>query len=522
MKYDLEFGIDKQELMISYLLADESIYQRANSIIKTKYFDQELQSAMKYILYHAEQFKSLPSSDQIFAETGKRIDVNQKTTQDSSWALSNIEKFCQRQAIVHAVNDSLSFIEDGNYGEVETKVKNALEVSLEKDLGTDIFVNPRDLMERIRQNKTVATGWTQFDEVLYGGLNRGEITIFAAGSGVGKSLVLQNLGLNWFYGTNYQLKNGDTRSFEPMNVVYLSFELSEELIARRMYTMIASIPSYEMYKKMDDLETKVALSAKKGGSFIVKYMPPGTNTNQIRAYLKEYEIQHGRKVDALLIDYMDLMAPNSNKIDINNVYQKDKYISEELRAMLAEHDILGASASQLGRSAVDESDHSHSMIQGGMSKIQTCDNLVSIFCSPAMRDRGEYQFQFLKTRSSNGTHRKITLLLDKESLRLSDNDEDGDVPIESIQDVKAALFGASANNSNLGLNIGSPPSPPTPPKERIIKENTRPPMPPPTEKIHEDGTIKSLNDAEKYATKPNDSPLSPNERLEKILKLKNS
>ena len=36
-----------------------------------------------------------------------------------------------------------------------------------------------------------------FDQKLYGGLNRGEITIFAGGSGAGKSLFLQNLGVNW-------------------------------------------------------------------------------------------------------------------------------------------------------------------------------------------------------------------------------------------------------------------------------------------------------------------------------------
>lgn len=504
MKYDLEFGYDKQQLMINYMLADEGIFQRANSILKVEYFDQELQPIMKYVMYHVEKFNSLPNYDQIYAETGNRLEPVDMTIYDSAWTMENIEKFCQRQAIVHAVNDSIDFIDKGNYGEVESLVKKAVQVSLQKDLGTNIFQNPRELMERIRQNKTVATGWKQFDEVLYGGLNRGEITIFAAGSGVGKSLVLQNLGLNWFYGTSYELKNGDTRTFDPMHVVYLSFELSEELIARRMYTMIASIPSYEMYKKMDDLETKVALSAKKGGSFIVKYMPAGTTTNQIRAYLKEYEIQHGRKPDALLVDYMDLMHPNSNKVDVNNVYQKDKYVSEELRGLLAEYDLLGASASQLGRGAVDEADHNHSMIQGGMSKIQTCDNLVSIYCSPAMRERGEYQFQFLKTRSSNGTHRKITLLLDKESLRLSNSDEDDDQPVESVADVKAALFGKKASG-DLGLNLGSPPDP------EPVKQIAQPK--PSTNKIMEQ--IDAITPPELKS-----ETLSPEDRLAKILKLK--
>ena len=79
MKYDLEFGYDKQELMLSYMLADESVFQRANSILKTKYFDTDLQPIVKYVLYHADKFNSLPNSDQIYAETGKRITKHDMT-----------------------------------------------------------------------------------------------------------------------------------------------------------------------------------------------------------------------------------------------------------------------------------------------------------------------------------------------------------------------------------------------------------------------------------------------------------
>ena len=509
MKYDLEFGIEKQELMIGTMLVDESIFQRANSIIQTKYFDEEIRPAVEYIMYHSGEFNSLPTFDQIKAETGIRIPKPEFSIQDSAWGLQNIEKFCQRQAILNAVSESVPLIENGNFGEIEKLVKDAIGVSLQKDLGTNIFLNPRELMDKIRQNKTVATGWKQFDEILYGGLNKGEITIFAAGSGVGKSLVLQNLGLNWFYGTEYTLKNGDSRTFEPMHVVYISYELSEELIARRMYTMIAGIPSYEMYKRMDDLETKVAISAKKGGSFIVKYLPTGTNTNQLRAYLKEYEIQFGRKPDALLIDYMDLMAPNSSKVDVNNVYAKDKYVSEELRGLAAEYDVLMASASQLGRSSVDEADHNHSMIQGGMSKIQTCDNLVSIYCSPAMRERGEYQFQFLKTRSSAGTHRKITLMLDKDSLRLyNSDDDDDDLPYQSANDVRASLMGPEAR---LGVNLGSPKMPP--PADDLVKANKA------LEKLAPKFVPPVVDNTNSDIEEP--STVSPQDRLKKILNAKN-
>ena len=42
---------------------------------------------------------------------------------------------------------------------------------------------------------------------------------------------------------------------------------------------------------------KVKMIGKKSGSFQVKYMPTGKNANDIRSYLKEYEIKTGKKVD---------------------------------------------------------------------------------------------------------------------------------------------------------------------------------------------------------------------------------
>ena len=49
--------------------------------------------------------------------------------------------------------------------------------------------------------------------------------------------------------------------------------------------------------------------------------------------------------------------------------------------------------------AVDEVEFDHSHISGGLSKIQTADNVFGIFTSRAMRERGRYQLQLMKTRS---------------------------------------------------------------------------------------------------------------------------
>jgi hypothetical protein len=69
-----------------------------------------------------------------------------------------------------------------------------------------------------------------------------------------------------------------------------------------------------------------------------------------------------------------------------------------------------------------EFDHSH--ISGGLSKIQTADNVIGIFTSTTMRERGRVQLQFMKTRSSSAVGTKIELEFNVTSLRITDLGED--------------------------------------------------------------------------------------------------
>ena len=59
-------------------------------------------------------------------------------------------------------------------------------------------------------------------------------------------------------------------------------------------------------------------------------------------------------------------------------------------------------------------------IGGGISKIQTADNVIGIFSSRTMRERGRVQIQFMKTRSSSGVGHKLDLEFDQETLRIRD------------------------------------------------------------------------------------------------------
>ena len=282
---------------------------------------------------------------------------------------------------------------------------------MQKDLGTNYFADPRARLEGIKStNGQVSTGWAAMDKKLFGGFNRGELNIFAGGSGAGKSLFLANIGVNM--------------AEKGLNVVYLTLELAESLVSMRLDSMTTGIPSRDVFKSIDDVEMKVKIIGKKSGAFQVKYMPSGKTANDVRSYIKEYEIKTGKKVDVLLIDYLDLLMPASTKVSAENLYIKDKYVSEELRNLAMELNTVFVTAAQLNRGAVEEIEFDHSHISGGLSKIQTADNVFGIFTSRAMRERGRYQIQLMKTRNSSGVGQKIDLGFDLDTLRIIDIDDD--------------------------------------------------------------------------------------------------
>jgi archaellum biogenesis ATPase FlaH len=346
---------------------------------------------------------------------------------------SEFEGFTKRNELERAILKAADMLEKGEYDPVEKLIKDAVQISLTKDMGTDYFLDPRARLMAIKSNNgQVSTGWPTLDKRLFGGMNRGELNIFAGGSGSGKSLFMQNIAINWVT--------------QGLNGVYLSLELSEGLCAMRMDSMVANVSTKEVFKDLDTIEMKVKMVGKKSGVLQIKYMPAQSNVNQIRSYLKELQIQTGMRLDFIMVDYLDLVMPVSAKVSPNDLFVKDKYVSEELRNLARELNILMITASQLNRGAVEEIEFDHSHIAGGLSKINTADNVFGIFTSRAMRERGRYQLQLMKTRSSSGVGMKVDLEYDLETLRITD-------PGEEAQE--SGLRGVGATNILSQIKTGS-------------------------------------------------------------------
>ena len=409
----VEYTVQLQTLFLEMMLEDPQSFVRVRNIYNPNNFDRSLRLAADFIQTHSDEFKTLPDRSQVEAMTGVVLRPAKELNEGHyDWFLQEFEQFTKRKEIERAVLKAADLLEDGNFDPIEKLIKDAVQISLTRDMGTDYFADPRSRLNALRDNKgQVSTGWPCLDQKLFGGMNKGELNIFAGGSGSGKSLIMQNLACNW--------------TIAGLNGIYITLELSEGLSCLRIDAMLSGMGTKEVFKELDSVELKIKLLGKKSGHLQVKYLPAQSNINDIRAFIKEYQIQTGMKnIDFLMVDYLDLLMPVSVKIDPSNLFVKDKYVSEELRTLAAELGVIVVSASQLNRSAVEEVEFDHSHISGGISKINTADNVFGIFTSRAMRERGKYQIQLMKTRSSSGVGQKVELDYDITTMRIIDSGED--------------------------------------------------------------------------------------------------
>lgn len=406
-----EYSSEIQKLFLEMLMQDPGSYTRVQNIYNPENFDRSLRASAAFIKEHAEKHSILPTYAQIKATTGVELQlVPDMGEGHTEWFMTEFESFTRRMELERAILKAADLLEAGDFDPVEKLIKDAVQISLTKDMGTDYFANPADRLTKYFTNGgQVSTGWPQMDRLLYGGFSRGELTLFSGGSGSGKSLVMMNLALNW-------LQMG-------MSGVYISLELSEELTALRTDAMLTSMSTKDIRKDIDGTALKVAMTGKKFGKYRVKSLPAQSNVNDIRAYIKEVQIQTGIRIDFVMVDYLDLLMPVGAKVSAENLFVKDKYVSEELRNLAKELNVLTISAAQLNRSAVDEVEFTHASISGGISKINSSDNVFGIFTSRAMRERGKYQMQCMKSRSSTGVGQKIDLDYNIDTMRITDSGE---------------------------------------------------------------------------------------------------
>lgn len=188
-----DYNEDVQCMLVSVLLSDDEVYSRCQNILQPRYFVNKLRPVVKFIQDFANQYKALPPHEQIRAQFGIQLEpIDGITPNLQSAFLDQIEEFCKNRAIAEAVLSAPDLISKGNYAEVEKRVKEAILVGLNSNIGIQYFENPRDRLMKIKNgNGQIKTGWNALDTKLYGGVNRKELTIWCGGSGcvAGETLI---------------------------------------------------------------------------------------------------------------------------------------------------------------------------------------------------------------------------------------------------------------------------------------------------------------------------------------------
>lgn len=408
---DVEWNVEEQEVLLSYLLGDPNLFARCRSITEPRYFDARLRSTVKYIVEFADQYNTLPHTDQIAARTKVVLNPIPHDEQQDRWFEDQYQSFCRRKALELVSLDSLDLIEKGEYGEYERRLKEALTVGLPSTLGLDYFADPAARLAAMRdKSNLVSTGWKDLDNVLGGGFLRGGLHLFSGTSGAGKSQLLQNLAIN-------SVTMG-------LHCIYYSLELGEEYIGLRFDAMITGRTTTEAFREHQETSLLIRQFGRKhtGSLHVSRLSEAGTTAADIRAHIKNYIIKTGNRPDIILVDYLDLLYPMNKRIDPSNLFVKDKYCSEELRALAGDENLVCASATQLNRGAVEAEDFHHGHMSGGISKVMTADTLLGINNSLSHREKGLIELQVMKTRTSNKKDAKITLACDPDSMRITDLD----------------------------------------------------------------------------------------------------
>lgn len=354
-----------------------------------------------------EKYKDVPKLDVIRAETGTVLEnIGALTRAESQYVSEEIETFCRNKAIEEAILAGPDLLRTGDYSKILDTLKTAISVGLQKDLGLDYFLDPEErLRKTLESSPRISTGLPELDDLLGGGVARQELILFTANSGGGKSMNMLNLAKNFLT--------------QGLNGVYISLEMADYVVSKRLDSMITKIGQDHLLKEMQKVTHLIEQAGSKMGQFIIKRMPENRTTiHHIRSYLQQLEQSKGFRPDFIVVDYIDIMGTTLN-VSLDNLFIKDKYVTEEVRSLGFDFDCIMVSASQLGRAALEAEKLHQGHIQGGISKINTSDYTIGIKQDDMMRAAGEIYYEILKSRNSNGVGRRVLFRWDPVSLTVS-------------------------------------------------------------------------------------------------------
>ena len=209
------FDEKAQKNLLDLCISDKEIFTQARTILQPKYFNTQYQKAVQYLLDFSSKYNSLPLIEQINDEARlpipfKKIEGVEGNLNVRQSILDSVEVFCKQRALELAIIECSDRISKGQSSGIDSIIKDAQKVGLQKDFGINFWKNPKEwLEEQESEAGVVSTGWKALDDMLNGGFGWGELEYFIGCANAGKC---ENKG------TRIRMYNGSVKNIEDIVV----------------------------------------------------------------------------------------------------------------------------------------------------------------------------------------------------------------------------------------------------------------------------------------------------------------
>jgi replicative DNA helicase len=293
--------------------------------------------------------------------------------------------FCKQQNLKRELKNVQNIIESGefeSYNKIEEIIQKALQVGIQDDEATDVFHNIDEALEDTNR-QPIPTGIVGVDNILVGGLGRGELGIVLAPTGTGKTTLLTK-----FANTAYNL---------GFNVVQIFFEDNPGNIKRKHYTIWSDIAPAEQPNYKEQVKEKVELAQiqSKGSLKLLKLSSDNVTISEIKNKIRKMNSE-GNKIDLLLVDYVDCISAERS---VNGEEWKGEgSIMRSLESMTTEFDMAIWTATQGNRESISSEVVTGDQMGGSIKKAQIAHVILSIAKTLEQKEHNLATLTLLKSR----------------------------------------------------------------------------------------------------------------------------
>lgn len=352
---------------------------------------------------------------------------------DEKLLIEQVEEFCQQRALELAILDSVEILQnkDKAKGGIEDKIKKALAVEFDVKIGMDYFKDAVSRYEKyVEEEEVLPTDNELINAALNGGYRRKSLILWMGRTNIGKTLILCHHAACF-------LKQGK-------NVLYISGEMSEDMITKRIDANLLDINMNEINKNLDKkmfLSRVKDLCLKTQGKLIVKEYPAGTaNANHIKNLINEVKLKRGFVPDVVILDYLNLFGSSRLKSEASaNSYHYIKSVAEELRGVAVTFNLAMISATQTNRTGSQQTSdlNMETATSESYGLPMTVDAMIGIVQTPELFEQNKYVIKLLKSRFNDNINAVYTIGVDRPHMRLINlNESQQEIPLHIKDSLK--------------------------------------------------------------------------------------